>query len=131
MNAYDRHEERIRPFLARDAAAHPGYVRLVLRWDDGAARARIACRRFASLCRDEDASRGLIVAESFPATDADFEKAFETAAAAVRPGFKLAVVARGTASRRIAKSAASIAARRRATTRLFSSEHHAAGWLMS
>lgn len=68
-----------RPFRSRDAASHPGYVRLVMRWDEGPARARAACRRFASLCREEGASCGLIVAESPDGMSEGFEQGLEAA----------------------------------------------------
>lgn len=122
---------RARPFLPKDAASQPGYVRLVMRWDGAPARARAACRQFASLCREEGASRGLIVAESSDGMAAGFEDGLEAATAALRRGFKLAVVARGPAAGSISRTAAAIAARRRVTAKVFSSEHQAAGWLMS
>lgn len=111
--------------------AYPGYVRLVLRGNDGPARTRAACRRFAVLCREESASRGLIVAESSRATAQELDEGFELATAALSRGFKLAIVAHGPACRRICSTAASMAARRRATARIFTSEHEAAAWLMS
>lgn len=130
LNAHNP-ANRVRAFLAKDATAHPGYIRLVLHWDGGPAHARAACRRFASLCRAENASRGLIVAESSGAATAALEDAFEAATAGLGRGFKLAVVARGSAAGSISKTAASIAARRKAIAKLFPSEHQAAGWLMS
>lgn len=131
LSAHKRGEESSRAFLPRDAVAHPGYVRLVLQWDSGPAHARAACRKFASLCREENASRGLIVAESSGALIAVLEDALEAATGGMGRRFKLAVVARGSAAGIISKTAASIAARRKAIAKVFSSEHQAAGWLMS
>jgi hypothetical protein len=130
MNPYTlvKQEERN---SATSAAAQPGYVRLVLPSDGGPARVRAVCRKFASLCQEESASRGLIVAESSQSLGDELDEGFDLATSAMCHGFKLAVVTRGAACRNISKTATSIAARRRATARIFSSEHAAAAWLMS
>jgi len=112
--------------LLRNATAQPGYVRLVLDAEDTPRVARAAGRRFALLCREEDASRGLIVAG-----DAGSDVDWEDALAASRPGFRLAVVARGQGAGQIARTAASLASRRGAAARVFKSEHQAAAWLMA
>jgi hypothetical protein len=49
----------------------------------------------------------------------------------VSSGFKLGLVVQGAAAGTIAQIATSIARRRQAKARIFSSEHRAAGWLMS
>lgn len=99
---------------------HPGYVRVVIDAPD-APRARAACRRFASCCREEDARRGLIVA----GWAADLLE-WDDALAASGAGFKLAVVGRGARESELAR----LGARRSVTIRLFRSEHQAAAWLM-
>ena len=130
LSRANRRDATMRPFLPADAVAQPGYVRLVLSADDGPGHLRAACRKFASLCREEHASRGLIVAESSHVTSAEVADGFEAATAAVGRGFKLAVVVRGSTSARISQTVASIAARRRAVAKTFTSEHQAAGWVM-
>jgi hypothetical protein len=118
-----------RAILARDVAAQPGYVRLVL--PVHAAHARSACRRFSSLCREEAASRGLILAPSSDWTREELEKHIGLATREMTLGFRLAVVVQGSAAASVSEIATSVAARRKARTKIFWSEHHAAAWLMS
>lgn len=114
---------------ATEVAAQPGYVRLVLPRRDADARA--ACRKFARLCREESACRGLIVARSTDSSPPELENQMILATRDVSSGFKLGLVVQGAAAGTIAQIATSIARRRQAKARIFSSEHRAAGWLMS
>lgn len=111
--------------MLEKAVAHPGYVRLILGPDDAPRDARAAGRRFAKLCREEDASRGLIVAGT-AAAGVDWDDALAASGA----GFRLALVVRGSESAHVARAAFSAASRRSAVARLFKSEHRAAAWLM-
>lgn len=99
----------------------PGYVRLALDSHERL-RVRAACRRFAAFCREESASRGLIVAGTAPEWD--------EALAASGAGFRLAVVARGPSSTDVAREASSAGSRRSVIVKVFRSEHQAAAWLM-
>lgn len=111
------------------AAAQPGYVRLVLSEHDPR-NVPAACLRFAQLCREESATRGMIVAIS-PAEGGGLQEDLDAAVACAGAGFRLAVVARGAGCTAIARSAAAAAARRRAAAKTFKSEHQAAAWLMA
>lgn len=115
--------------LAADVAAQPGYVRLVLPPRDPQARA--ACREFSNLCREESASRGLIVARFSGSNPLELETQMTLATREVSPGFRLGLVVQGSAATSIAHIATAIASRRKAKARIFPSEHRAAAWLMS
>lgn len=115
--------------MAADVAAHPGYVRLVLPARD--AQARAACREFSYLCREESASRGLIVARYSDSGPRELEAQIALATREVSPGFRLGLVVQGSAAASIAQIAALIANRRKAKARAFPSEHRAAAWLMT
>jgi hypothetical protein len=115
--------------MQTELAAHPGYVRLVLRCDE--AGAANACRSFADLCRKEGARRALILAHSSDTRAQAVESHISAAARALTPGFRLAVVAQGSNARRISRTAAAAAAGTSGKAQIFRSEYQAAAWLMS
>jgi hypothetical protein len=114
--------------METEIAAHPGYVRLVLRCDE--AGAANACRSFVDLCRKEGARRALILAHSSDARAQEVESHISAVARALAPGFRLAVVAHGSGARHLARTAAAAADEASGKAQLFRSEHQAAAWLM-
>src|SRR4051812_48292748 len=114
--------------MQTEVAAHPGYVRLVLRCDQ--AGVANACRSFADLCRKESARRALILADSSDGHPQAVDNHISVAARALAPGFRLAVVAHGRGARHLSRTAAAAAARASGKAQIFRSEHQAAAWLM-
>ena len=114
--------------MQTEVAAHPGYVRFVLRCDEAGAAS--ACRSFADLCRKESARRALILAHSADARPQAVASHLSAAARALAPGFRLAVVAHGSGARHLSRTAAAAAAQASGKAQLFRSEHQAAAWLM-
>src|SRR4051794_17354211 len=114
--------------MQTEVAAHPGYVRFVLRCDE--AGAANACRSFADLCRKESARRALILAHSSDAPPQALESQLSTAARALPRGFRPAVAAHATGPPHLPRTATAAAAQASGKAQLFRSEHQAAAWLM-
>jgi hypothetical protein len=111
--------------------AQPGYVQLVIGSDAGTRGAKSACRQFAQVCREESATRALILlAAPGPAAE-QLGDQLPLAMEAFSAGFRLAVVARRPVSKAVAATLANRGAGRGAIAKAFPSEHRAAVWLMN